>query len=73
MHPVKTFCFKQADGLDLCIDAHIPRDPNGAAVLYYHGGAAIVGSRAYRSWKSRSTRGKSLLFLLLIEFGYIMA
>lgn len=26
----------------------------------------------YRSWKSRSTKGKSLAFLLLIEFGYIM-
>jgi hypothetical protein len=25
-----------------------------------------------RSWKSRSNKGKSLLFLLVIEFGYIM-
>jgi len=45
MHTKETFCFAETDELSLYIDAYIPDKPNGAAVLYYHGGAGIVGSR----------------------------
>lgn len=41
----KSYCFKQADGLSLMIDAYLPEKPNGGAVLYYHGGAAMLGKR----------------------------
>lgn len=41
----KTFCFKVVDGLELMIDAYLPEHPNGGAVLFYHGGAAILGKR----------------------------
>ena len=45
MLTVVTYVYKQTEGLDLRVDAYLPQTSNGRAILYYHGGAGIFGSR----------------------------
>lgn len=45
MPEIETYSFKCVDDLELMIDAYTPEKTNAGAVLYYHGGGGILGSR----------------------------
>jgi acetyl esterase/lipase len=43
---LRDLCYATVDGMDLCLDLHIPATPGAALVVYAHGGGFQLGDKA---------------------------